>query len=272
MTSTIDKVAERYRTAQAATAARTALGVSRFWKGVEVGNEESERNFVALATPLVMSGWTEQVERAAKFIEERTGELAERIPPNEQQIRASMGYVGPIQARRAMRAGTWFEEGFIIDDPAQMREMYEAQMRAPREAREHVAKQVRGAAVRLSSVGAREMSHSIVRNSGTKIGYARVTGPDPCAFCVMLASRGPDFGEDSFEWSNARFEGPGNAKVHDSCKCSLIVLTTADLEQLTQWRAHEKLWLDLSDKDVKSSDSSPVVTFRRNYERMQRAA
>lgn len=51
------------------------------------------------------------------------------------------------------------------------------------------------------------------------VGYYRETDGDPCYFCLALSSRGVVYKEDSFDESDARFEGPGECKVHDSCAC-----------------------------------------------------
>jgi hypothetical protein len=55
-------------------------------------------------------------------------------------------------------------------------------------------------------------------------GWARVTNPGACSFCLMLAIRagsGYLYRRDSFAQSNARFTGAGRFKVHDNCRCTL---------------------------------------------------
>lgn len=247
-----DKLAQHYRVRQAAEAATTAVRVGSYWKGVEVGNEDSERNFIELSVAELAAGFERTRDGSIDFFRETLREEPPvYVEPNREQMAASMGYIGPIQARRAIYAGRDFEI-------------------TPAQARAHVETQVRGSAVRLSAMGGREQVRSSA--DGKRIGYARVTGYDPCYFCVMLASRRAVFEADSFDESDPRFEGWGTAKVHDGCACALVVVTQMSASQLTQMDYHEKLWNDLSSKNPKTRYESPVLTFRRNYNALRAAA
>jgi hypothetical protein len=62
------------------------------------------------------------------------------------------------------------------------------------------------------------------KQDGEALGYVRITKARCCAFCAMLATRGPVYSEDSFGHSNSWFDGDGPAKVHDSCNCSLALV------------------------------------------------
>lgn len=53
--------------------------------------------------------------------------------------------------------------------------------------------------------------------------YVRVPNPGACAFCLMLASKGPKYYGDSFKASNKQFRGNGDAKAHAHCRCVLLV-------------------------------------------------
>lgn len=66
---------------------------------------------------------------------------------------------------------------------------------------------VSGAATRIVLDGGREALGGFVRADKQTIGWARVTDGDPCAFCAMLASRGPVYNTD------VEFE----AHDHDAC-------------------------------------------------------
>lgn len=256
MTTSLDRVAQSYRVKQAAGAARAGLRVGGYWKGVELGNLDSESNFLSLALPVIKEEWVESTDRAAAFIEDWVGVAPARVPPNEEQIVRSMTYVGPREARKKMWAGDYFTEGLLAEDLAEIRN--------------DRLKSVQGAAVRLSNVGSREMGMSIHEANGTKVAFMRITGSDPCWFCVMLAGRGPVFKEGSFDRSDARFFGPGDVKSHDSCKCVLAAVTRADAEQMDQWKEYEQMWKDMSGEGRKPTDS-PLNTFRRNYNQMVRA-
>jgi len=74
---------------------------------------------------------------------------------------------------------------------------------------------MRNGLVRVSGAVTREVLNAgrdtilqEVQRDGKAHGWARVTGGNPCAFCAMLASRGPAYSE-----SGADFE------AHDHCQC-----------------------------------------------------
>lgn len=77
------------------------------------------------------------------------------------------------------------------------------------------------AAYRHVQNGGRDLVDSAVVNDSLAVGYIRVTSGAPCAFCAMLASRGPVYKSDSFSKSDVRFTGPGEHKVHDGCGCTI---------------------------------------------------
>lgn len=52
-------------------------------------------------------------------------------------------------------------------------------------------------------------------------GWARVPEAGACSFCLLLATRGAVYREQSFTNANFKFSGPGAFKTHDHCRCSL---------------------------------------------------
>jgi hypothetical protein len=71
--------------------------------------------------------------------------------------------------------------------------------------------QTLGAGYRLAANGGRETITNTVRRDKRAIGYQRVTDGRPCAFCAMLAGRGPVY-------KNASTAGDGH-HYHDRCGC-----------------------------------------------------
>lgn len=80
------------------------------------------------------------------------------------------------------------------------------------------------------------------------LAYMLITGPYPCWFCAMLASRGPVYAADSMDDSDPRFVGPGTAKVHDNCGCGLMVVRKRDEAQMQAWKALEAEWYEVTSK------------------------
>lgn len=92
--------------------------------------------------------------------------------------------------------------------------------------------------------GGRDTTDELVRTN-IALGYMRITKAAPCAFCLMLASRGPVYREDSFDESDARFTGPGNHKVHDTCGCGLRPIFKRGEENWTDTaRRADKIWTE----------------------------
>lgn len=99
------------------------------------------------------------------------------------------------------------------------------------------------AAMRHVRNGARDTTDRLIREDKRVLGYMRTTSTSPCYFCAMLASRGPVYDSDSFNASDPRFHGPGDAKVHDGCGCDLRPLySTALPAELAKTREFEALW------------------------------
>lgn len=78
-----------------------------------------------------------------------------------------------------------------------------------------------GTAARIALDGGRTTTLDTAKADPAAVGWWRMTDGDPCHFCAMLASRGVTFKEHSFSRSDARFIGDGDAKVHNSCGCTL---------------------------------------------------
>ena len=95
-----------------------------------------------------------------------------------------------------------------------------------------------------------------VRNAVSKkpvtqrIGYARVlTGNESCAFCEMLASRGPVYSEDT---ATRRADG---RRYHDGCDCRAVLVVEGQ-----PWRGEEEyLRLEAEWRDVTWNDGAPVA-------------
>lgn len=118
------------------------------------------------------------------------------------------------------------------------------------------------AAVKHVVDGARDQTDAIVVTK-TALGYYRVTqSENPCGWCLLLASRGPVYSDDSFDESDPRFTGPGNHKVHDGCMCTLRpVFTRSTDEWSDQARKADALWTSVA--SFPGDNKARVNEFRR---------
>lgn len=101
---------------------------------------------------------------------------------------------------------------------------------------------------------------------GRRLGYARVlTGAESCAFCAMLASRGPVY--DSAEAAGAI------KTFHYGCDCVVrLVLEDEPWEGMDEWQELADLWdSDSTDDEGRSPGAAETRrAFRRNWERRMR--
>lgn len=97
-------------------------------------------------------------------------------------------------------------------------------------------------------------------------GWARVTNPGACSFCLMLAVRSGNgylyTAVRAFNASNARFTGAGRFKVHDNCRCTLEPVF-GQYEPPADVREAMRVW-DESTKGRKGHDAR--VAFRQAVE------
>ena len=90
-------------------------------------------------------------------------------------------------------------------------------------------------------------------------GYARVTSPNCCAFCALIASRGPVFSESTADFN-----------AHDHCACS-----GEPSYDGSEWPGRAREWQQLYNKAVSDADAAGTLrrgtsndllnAFRRSY-------
>lgn len=127
-----------------------------------------------------------------------------------------------------------------------------------------------GAASRQVLTGGRQSLLTLVERDARARGWVRVTDGDPCAFCAMLASRGPVFKGGSFSQSDPRFTGPGEVKVHDGCACMIECVYYDNAPWPGRAAEFRKLWND--NIEGRYSGKEARKAWRRLYEGLQREA
>lgn len=106
-----------------------------------------------------------------------------------------------------------------------------------------------GAVGRHALNGGRDMVRASVREDRRALGWARVTDFDPCAFCAMLASRGPVYSETG-----------GDFQAHDHCACTLEPVYRRSQAWPGRSREFQDIWRK-STRGTKGKDS--LNAFRR---------
>lgn len=92
---------------------------------------------------------------------------------------------------------------------------------------------VSGAVSRHVLEGGRETLLSSIRADRRALGWARSASGNACAFCAMLASRGPVYGQRS-----------GEFQAHDHCGCTLEPVYRRDQAWPSGSMEYRRLWRD----------------------------
>ncbi len=113
--------------------------------------------------------------------------------------------------------------------------------------------QVSGVASRHMLAGGRRTILETVAVDRTALGWARVTDADPCAFCALLASRGPAY----------RSQGTATFQAHDGCGCTAEPVFDAGAPWPGRAREFEQIYR-ASTADAYGKEK--LRAFRRAYE------
>lgn len=257
---------DRFKAEENREAAKYAALVSLYFQSrVNVEDPESIEAWLDLMVPRLMRASDSSADRAVAFFDalrrvEVPGAPAFRPTAAKGQIdegvRKSLLTVGPYAYTNKAR-----DIRRLDVTPQQERALL-------REAKQVATKTLAAATLRHAQAGGRQTIHDGSEQDRVALGYVRVTKADPCFFCAMLASRGlryRAFKEGSFDLSDSRFTGDGDAKVHDNCGCSLkpvyaendpvVGRTEKFADQWSMWGA---------------GGGDAVVRFRRGYEHLQK--
>lgn len=131
----------------------------------------------------------------------------------------------------------------FVDRPAQVSLMVTGPVRIARAIRDGVdgsvlqaaidtafAESARAAAMRVLD-GGRDQLVAAVDADSDALGYARAAAPNACAFCLMLASRGPVYGADSADF-----------QAHAGCGCTAEPVFSRDQAWPEGSREARDLW------------------------------
>lgn len=233
------RLTSAFRTVQARRAAAlAALVVAYYRTKVQYDNPSSVDDWLRIMIPRIMREHDLQARQAATFGNalrhlEVPDAPAFTFTPSpalvEEQVRTSLLVVGPEAHNRKAT-----EIKSLPDRTGQTGYAPHDKQALIREANRATEVKLVGAVARHTQNGARETILRGVNEDKVALGWVRVTRDKPCYFCALLAGRGLQKGyvysEDSFEESDARFVGQGNAKVHDHCQCQIkpVYLKTDD--------------------------------------------
>jgi len=117
-----------------------------------------------------------------------------------------------------------------------------------------------GRVTRNALDGGRDTITGSVAADRQAVGYARLTGANPCAFCAMLASRGP-----VYKTERAATRIADGRRYHDHCQCQPVAVYDRDDGWPGQDRADE--FRDIWDRTEGENNHAKMLAFRRELER-----
>lgn len=149
------------------------------------------------------------------------------------------------------------EKSLLITGPGELKRL--AKLRQDeRKAKAAALALAAGTAARLVTDGGRKTTIQTVKADRVAQGWSRTTGPSPCSFCVMLASRGPVY----------RSERTAGFQPHDNCMCQATpVFSREDWVGRDQQREWSHLWREVTKG---YSGDGARKAFRRHWEALQR--
>lgn len=153
-----------------------------------------------------------------------------KATPTTEEIQRGLRVVGPIEAARALSLGRQAEQ-----------------------VAQATLSKMGGAVGMYVLDHGRDTLVNMVRADKQALGWARGTSGTPCAFCAMLASRGPVY----------RTEETANFEAHRACACMPVPQWSTDQEWPDGSRDHLALW------NASTRGQTPggaLQTFRRALE------
>lgn len=163
-------------------------------------------------------------------------------PLADDKLFRSLDITGPVEFKKAIAAG-----------------------KTPAQAVDTAAVRMAGSSQYLALEGGRSVMNESIGRDERATGYSRVTDNDPCAWCAMLASRGPVY-------KTARTAGDprqGGNSYHDACACQAWPAFTLDEPFVG---VAEKLYEDWLRETRGRGGKHAVNAFRRWWQAEGRAA
>lgn len=229
---------EAHRAAQLRLRARTAAEIGRLMRGLNLNavgvswaRIEPRIAAVIAAGNRASARLTADYVGAFRAAENVPGSSPPTVlagPPPAGQVIGNLRILGPGVARR-----------LAVERPA--------------DAMRVVLSNVEGEASRLVLNGGRDTLVETIRRDPRALGYTRVTDGSPCAFCAMLAARGPVYRADSVAF-----------EAHRKCGCVGEPVYRPD----QPWPGSAERWRDLYDEVKAAGGTSAAIRaeFRRRYD------
>lgn len=236
--ATQTQLAEAYRAEQARVSAEATRDVLTLWLATyEPGNSQVWRRLIDALRALI-SGFRGRSSRAAVayYLNARSharapGLLVPKMAPDApaELVEVTAQVTGARAYGRSLSSGMTVEQ-----------------------ARRNAGVQLSGAASRIALDAGRQTILDAVDEDREAVGWIRITDAKPCAFCSMLASRGPVYQEDT-----ASFQ------AHAHCACIAAPVFSRD----EAWLGHsEDLYQQWKKVTAGESGKDALRAWRRYWD------
>lgn len=244
---------EAHRTAQLGIKARLSADIAALWPMLDLARlDDTAPAWLAAMLQLIGLYRRESAESAAAYyLAHRDAETAgdtdnNRTPapaidpgryaqPDRERAATSLMVTGPVAVKVATGKGVDAQRASKV-----------AQQRATAAATRHVLD------------AGRAVLRDAVRDDPRALGWARVTDADPCAFCAMLASRGP-----TYKSKRTAMLGDDGEVYHDGCACVPEPVYSLSAPWPGRAREFAALWAD-STRGLSGAEAR--AAFRRAVE------
>lgn len=242
------ELTDSHRRAQLLIKARALQDFKPAWSELDLDDLSSFDKVASEAQRIVRGRRDEASDRAMEYLTEfRRAEGLTGDPPDvraepvdDQRLKRGMRSSGYVGVLRSLKRGHGRER-----------------------ARQNGLVRASGALERYVHDGGRETLQKAVQADQQAVGWQRVTGSEPCAFCALLASRGAVYKEDTVDF-----------EAHDHCDCeSEVVYADDEAAVREENKRFERMYNDAVRKaeeagELRRGTSNDLLNaFRREYER-----
>jgi hypothetical protein len=206
---------EQHRVSQLEVRRRALADYLRLWPIWE-GDEDSFFRLVSAVITLIRLYRGISSEVAAGYFE---------------AYRHAEGAPGTAAPQRAPEADESDLIGALIATGEQTLHQQLRAGKTPAEAKERTFVTTSGSVTRNVLQGGRETLLRSVQADRSALGWARVTDADPCAFCALLASRGPVYQKDTVDF-----------EAHDHCSCTSEPVYSRDADWTPRSKEFKRMY------------------------------
>lgn len=226
------RLTEAHRLAQARLGARTVQQMFAAWRLLDPEDlDRSVARWLRVALPLIGAQRAVSSRLAVNYYTTfralETRDSSFRPDPasgvDAAKLGTSLTITGPVAVKVALARGEPLQRALGIGQSMSSR-----------------------AAIRHVLAGGRDTILGAVQSDETALGWARATSGKPCAFCAMLASRGPAYGS----------EATASFQAHDGCQCAAEPAYTRDTAWTPGAERYRELW----------EETGSLTEFRRALE------